>query len=376
MATKPRFRAEHVGSFLRPKELRNARDKFEGDQYREVRGSIAARELHELEDRCIRDVVALQEKVGLKVITDGDFRRRSWAQDFILAIEGTAARFTEVAIGFADEKGEKLPTLSFFVEGKLRRAKPITLADYSFLKSLTARTTKVTMPAPPILHFFGGRRAVDSVIYPDLEQFWDDLVAIYQAEIAALAAAGCSYVQLDEVILALMGDPRFRQMLTARGDDPTRTLEKYAEVINRAIARRPPGMTIAMHLCRGNNRGKWLGDGGYDFVADIMFNAIKVDAYLMEYDSPRAGDFAPLRFVPPDKAILLGLVTTKTAALESSDEIKRRIDEAAKHVAFEQLGLCPQCGFGSNFMGNPLTIEDEVKKLELVVSVVDQVWGD
>ena len=231
------------------------------------------------------------------------------------------------------------------------------------------------MPSPPIVHFFGGRLAVDESVYPDLDEFWSDLARAYREEIADLAEAGCTYVQLDECILALMCDPKFRTQLKARGDDPDTLLRTYVRVIDDALSDRPDGVFVSMHLCRGNNRGHWLGEGGYDYISDVLFNEIDVDAYFMEYDSPRAGDFGPLAGLPQGKTVVLGLVTTKSPGLEDPDALKRRIDEAALLAPLEQLALSPQCGFASHFLGNPLTRDDQRRKLDLVVRVADDVWG-
>ncbi len=370
----PPFRADHVGSLLRPPPLKAARDKLEGDHHRRVSGSRRFKELEEIENAAILEAVALQESVGLEAITDGEFRRRSWWQDFVLELDGTFIDFAEFAIEFRDPRGHKLPAPVAHVDGRICRSRGFNTDAFKFLKQHTKRTPKVTMPSPPVVHFFGGRRAIDAKIYPDLDKFWSDLAQAYREEIAALAALGCTYIQLDECILALMCDSKFRDQLQARGDDPECLVDGYAESINEAVRDRPAGMTVALHLCRGNNRGHWLGEGGYDYVSDVLFNKIKVDAFFMEYDSPRSGDFTPLRLLPKGKTAVLGLVTTKSPTLESESEIMRRIDEAQKHAPIERLALSPQCGFASHFMGNPLTPDDQRKKLELVVNVAHRVW--
>jgi methionine synthase II (cobalamin-independent) len=372
---KPPFRAEHVGSLLRPEPLRAARDRVEGDVYRTVRGSRRFKELEPLEDAAIVAAIQGQEKAGLQVITDGEMRRRSWFQDFVLEYDGTAIEFADFAIAFTDAAGHKLPSVTVRVDGKLRRRHSCGAGPFRFLASHTTRTPKITMPSPPIFHFFGGRLSIDRAAYPDLDEFWADLARSYREEIAELASLGCTYMQLDEVILAVMCDPRFRAQLAARGDDPTTLLSTYARVINDAIADRPPGVVIGMHLCRGNNRGQWMAEGGYDFVSDVLFNTVHVDAYFMEYDSPRAGDFAPLRHLPKGKTAVLGLVTTKSPALEPADALKRRIDEAARFAPLDQLALSPQCGFASHFLGNPLSPDDQWRKLERIVAVAESVWG-
>ena len=374
-AAKPPFRAEHVGSLLRPEKLKAARDRAEGDHHRRVKGSRRFSELDAIEDECIIEAIRLQEDIGMPSITDGEFRRRSWWQDFVLNLDGTFIDFAEFAIEFHDPQGHKLPAPVAHVDGKIRRTRGFNTGPYRFLRQHTRGTPKVTMPSPPVVHFFGGRLAIDKKVYPDLEEFWSDLARAYREEIAELAQLGCNYVQLDECILALMCDPKFREQLAARGDDPEKLLQTYARVINDAINPRPGGMTIGMHLCRGNNRGHWLGEGGYDFVSDVLFNQIDVDAYFMEYDSPRAGDFTPLKKLPRGKTAVLGLITSKSPVLEAKDEVRRRIAEAARCAPLEQLALSPQCGFASHFMGNPLTADDQRRKLELVVEVARETWN-
>lgn len=373
--SKPPFRADHVGSLLRPAALRAAREKAEGDHHKRVRGSRRFKELEPLENEAILDAIRLQEAVGLKAITDGEFRRRSWWQDFVLELDGTFIDFAEFAIEFTDPQGHKLPAPVAHVDGKIRRPRAYNLDGYKFLKANTRGTPKVTMPSPPVVHFFGGRLAIDPKVYPDLGEFWSDLARAYREEIADLAAAGCTYIQIDECIFALMCDPKFRAQLARRGDDPEKLLVTYAKVINESVKDRPKDLVVAMHLCRGNNRGHWLGEGGYDYISDVLFNTVDVDAFFMEYDSPRAGDFTPLKLLPKGKTAVLGLVTSKSPTLESADDIRRRIDEAAKHAPIGQLALSPQCGFASHFIGNPLTVDDERRKLDLVVRVADEVWG-
>jgi 5-methyltetrahydropteroyltriglutamate--homocysteine methyltransferase len=313
--------------------------------------------------------------LGLQVVTDGEFRRRSWWQDFVLNLTGTYIDFASFSIKFHDPKGHELPAPVAYVDGKLARSSGFNTEPFKFLQQHTHRVPKVTMPSPPVVHFFGGRLAIDSKVYPDLGAFWADLARAYREEIGELAALGCTYIQLDECILALMCDPKFRAQLQARGDEPDALVRTYARVINDAITPRPAGVTIGMHLCRGNNRGHWLGEGGYDYVSDVLFNEIGVDVYFMEYDSPRAGDFTPLRRLPRGKTAVLGLVTSKSPQLETAEAIKRRIDEAAQYAPLEQLALSPQCGFASHFMGNPLTMDDQRRKLELVVRVAAEVWS-
>jgi 5-methyltetrahydropteroyltriglutamate--homocysteine methyltransferase len=373
---KPPYRAEHVGSLLRPNALREARARVEGDYHATTRGSIRFKQLESLENDAIVDAIRLQEEIGLQSITDGEFRRRSWWQDFVLELGGTYIGFADFALEFTDPQGHKLPAPVAHVDAKIRRTHGITTDSFKFLKAHTKRTPKITMPSPPVVHFFGGNLSIDKTVYSELEEFWADLARAYREEIQDLAALGCKYIQLDECIFALMCDPKFQSQLRARGDDPDALLRTYTKVINSVLKDRPNDVTFAMHLCRGNNRGHWLAEGGYDFISEVLFNEIDVDAYFMEYDSPRAGDFRPLRQLPRGKTVVLGLVTTKTPKLESEDDIKRRIDEAAAFAPLDRLALSPQCGFASHFIGNPLSVDDERRKLELVVKVADDVWGD
>ncbi len=378
----PPFRAEHIGSLLRPGQLLRARAAAEGDQYRQASGPLQYAQLKDIEDEAIREAVRLQEDVGLDVVTDGEFRRRSWFQDFLLSISGTAITFIEsmqtisAALPFQDDSSiEKLPGHIVQVRQKLTREKPAFAEHFAFVKSVTTRTPKVSLPSPTMLHFWGGRAAIDSKVYPDLSEFWDDAVKIWVAEIEALHQRGCRYVQIDDVTFPLMCDPHGQDALRKRGDDPKEMLETYAGVLNRIAAGAPRGVTIGMHMCRGNNRGKWMGAGGYEYVSEAVFRNVSIDNFFMEYDTDRAGDFQPLRHVPRGKKVILGLVSTKTPALESRDDLKRRIDEAARYLPLDQLCLSPQCGFASNFMGNPLTIDDERRKLSLVVETAREVWG-
>jgi 5-methyltetrahydropteroyltriglutamate--homocysteine methyltransferase len=378
----PPFRAEHVGSLLRPRTLLEARAAAEGDQYRRSSGPLKYTQLKEIEDEAIRDVVRLQEDVGLEVVTDGEFRRRSWFQDFILSLTGTDITFVEssqtvsAALPFQDDVSiEKLPGHIVRVQKKLARETGIFTEHFAFLKNLTTRTPKVSLPSPSMLHFWGGRAAIDETVYPDLAEFWDDAVQIWIAEIVALHALGCRYVQLDDVTFPLICDPNGQAALRARGDDPMEILGTYASVLSRIAAGAPADMTVGMHMCRGNNRGKWMGSGGYEYVSEVVFRQVGIANYFMEYDSVRAGDFAPLRHVPAGKRVVLGLVSSKTPVLESRDVLKRRIDAAARYLPLDQLCLSPQCGFASNFMGNPVTVDDQRRKLELVVETAREVWG-
>jgi len=378
----PPFRAEHVGSLLRPANLLQARTAAEGDQYRQVSGPLKFDELRQLEDAAIIDVVKLQESVGLQVITDGEFRRRSWFQDFLLSLSGTGIQWVDAgktisaALPFqTDTTVEKLPGHLVRVTGKLKRVKPIFTEHFAFLKKQTTRTPKISIPSPSMLHFWGGRAAIDHSVYPDIEEFWDDAVTAWTAEIADLAALGCTYIQIDDVTFPLICDPHGQEALKARGDDPHAIIDTYAGVLNRIVAGTPKGVTLGMHMCRGNNRGKWMGSGGYEYVSEVVLRNVDIPNYFMEYDSDRAGDFQPLRHVPKGKHVILGLISSKTPVLESKDMIKRRIDEASKFLPLDQLCLSPQCGFASNFMGNPVTVDDEKKKLSLVVEIAREVWG-
>jgi len=378
----PPFRAEHVGSLLRPANLLQARTEAEGDQYRQVSGPLKFDQLKQLEDAAITDVVKLQESVGLEVITDGEFRRRSWFQDFLLALSGTGIQWLDAdktisaALPFQnDTTVEKLPGHLVRVTGKLKRTKPIFTEHFAYLKSQTTKTPKISIPSPSMLHFWGGRNAIDPSVYPDLEEFWNDAVTAWTAEITELAALGCRYVQIDDVTFPLICDPHGQDALKARGDDPHRIIETYASVLNRIVAGTPKSVTLGMHMCRGNNRGKWMGSGGYEYVSEVVLRNVDIPNYFMEYDSDRAGDFAPLRHVPKGKHVILGLISSKTPVLESKDTVKRRIDEAAKVLPLDQLCLSPQCGFASNFMGNPVTVDDEKRKLGLVVEIAREVWG-
>src|SRR5215831_10642455 len=370
MATRnsPPYRADHVGSFLRPPELLEAREK-------RSRGEITAGELRAVEDAAIRDVVRFQEELGLQDVTDGEFRRTYFHIDFLEQLDGveTHAGFTSQFHTKKGDVGFAPPVLK--VTGKVKHAKAIQLADFEFLKSITKRTPKVTIPSPTMLHFRGGRGGISSEAYPDLDRFFADVAAAYRDEIQALGKAGCTYLQLDDTNLAYLCDPKMREAAKTRGLDPDQLPRDYAKLINAAIAGKPAGMTICTHLCRGNFKSAWVAEGGYEPVAEVLFNELKVDGYFLEYDDPRSGDFRPLRFVPRDKTVVLGLVTTKLSELESKDDIKRRIDEAAKYAPLEQLCLSPQCGFSSTVHGNEIAREAQARKMRLVVDVAREVWG-
>jgi 5-methyltetrahydropteroyltriglutamate--homocysteine methyltransferase len=368
------FRADHVGSLLRPPELLSAREQHQG-------GTLSSASLREIEDRCIRDVAKLQEEIGLQGITDGEYRRTIWHADFLRQIEGVS-----VKEGVADGAGvarkfqsggqeiERSPT-RFYTTGHLERSRGIETDNFKYLASVTTRTPKLCIPSPTILHMRGGRDAVDKQAYPDMDHFYSDLAQVYREEIRALAELGCTYLQLDDPNMAYLCDEKMRESVRRIGEDPNQLPRIYAKLINDCIADRPANMTVCMHICRGNFRSAWAAEGGYDPVAEILFNEFKLDGFFLEYDSPRAGSFSPLRFVPQTKKIVLGLVTTKSGEMETADQLKRRIDEAAQYVPLEQLALSPQCGFSSTVLGNNISVDAEVAKLSLVVRVASEVWG-
>jgi 5-methyltetrahydropteroyltriglutamate--homocysteine methyltransferase len=367
--TTPPFRADHVGSLLRPPELIEARKKFE-------RNEITAEELRRIEQDSVRAVVKLQEEIGLQLATDGEYQRSSWHRDFLQQIGNVRMVENQLKLRFHTHEGDtEMTPPGFRIEGKLFRPKPIFVEHFKFLKSVCHVTPKITIPSPSNLHFRGGRQMVDEKAYPEMSEFFADLGKVYREEVADLAAAGCRYLQLDEVNFAYLCDPGLREQVRAIGEDPATLPQTYAKLLNSTIAEKPKDMAVAMHLCRGNSRSAWIAEGGYEPVAEVLFNAVNVDGYFLEYDSPRAGDFAPLRFVPKGKTIVLGLVTSKVPTLESKDELKRKIEEAAKYVPLDQLALSPQCGFASVLEGNKLTVADEVAKLTMIVEVAREVWG-
>jgi 5-methyltetrahydropteroyltriglutamate--homocysteine methyltransferase len=372
----PPFRADHVGSLRRPERLMKARERILGAHDLDHNfGPHNSAELHALEDEAIREVVALQENVGLNSITDGEFRRRIWWSEFLLSLDGVHGNYRGATDELRNETGHTVPMPRIEVRDRVRWRHSVNVGPFKFLKSVTRRTPKVTLPAPQTLFFFTNRNTISRAAYPDLEMLWHDLAAAYTAELEALGEAGCTYVQFDEVVTSCLCDETHRRKLRGQGQDPDALLRTYVETINRAVAQRSAGLIVAMHSCRGNYQGHWMAEGGYDPIAEYLFNEIKVDALFLEYDSPRAGSFAPLRFVPKDKTLVLGLVSTQTPQLEDSDELRRRIEEASRYVDIERLGLSPQCGFSSNYLGNPVTIEDEQRKLALVVDVAYAVWG-
>jgi 5-methyltetrahydropteroyltriglutamate--homocysteine methyltransferase len=365
----PPFRADHVGSLLRPPALLAAREKRRRDE-------IPAEELTRLEDEAIRQAVKLQEDLGFQAVTDGEFRRTLWHMDFLTQFANVAVTRSAVKVSFHTAAGdiERAPS-ALRVEGKLGRPHPIFVDHFKFVQSVARAIPKLTIPSPSILHFRGGRGAIDEQAYPDMGEFYADLARVYSEEVRDLGEAGCRYLQLDEVNFAYLCDPKLRAEVHNIGEDPDTLPHTYARLINDSIATRPKDMAVSMHLCRGNFEGAWLAEGGYEPVAEILFNEIDVTGYFLEYDSERSGDFKPLRFVPKGKTVVLGLVTTKSGKLESKDELKRRIDEAARYVPLEQLALSPQCGFASGERGNKLTVDEEIAKLRLVVEVAREVWG-
>jgi len=367
--TKPPFHADHVGSFLRPAELIAARDAY-------AAGTIDAATLRAAEDVAIRDVVAFQEGVGLKAISDGEFRRKFFHTDFLLQLDGIEEQGgMEVQFQNAIGKDVHFAPPKMVVSGKIAHAKPIQRADYEFLASIVSETAKVTIPSPTMLHFRAGREGISEAVYPDMKDFFADVASAYQEEVADLAAAGCRYLQLDDTNLAYLCDDKQRENARKRGLDPDDLPRHYAKMINDALATAPEDMFTAMHLCRGNFRSSWAAEGGYEPVAEIMFNEVDIDSFLLEYDDARSGDFAPLRFLPKGKQVVLGLVTTKLGELETRDEILRRIDEAAKFAPLDQLALSPQCGFASTVHGNDIAFDQQTAKMELVMAVSAEVWG-
>jgi len=365
-STTPRFRAEHIGSLLRPKKLT--------ESYRSFRtGQMPNFEFDPIRDQAIRDAVALQEGLGFQVITDGEFRRASYWSHLVSAISGLTVRPS--LFDFRDAKGDKQPFIAPHVSGRLARSHGLSTDEYAFLAKCTKRTGKITLPSPSTLHFWRGREAVNPAAYRDLGAFFGDIATLYREELAELAKLGCTYVQFDEVPLTMMCDPNVCTAMRQRGEDPDTLIGFYVTALNDAIRQRPKGMTIGLHMCRGNFRGKWLAEGGYEPIAERVFAQVEVDHFLLEFDTPRAGGFEPLRFVPKTKGVVLGLVCSKTSLLEKLDDLRKRVDEAAKQVPLERLGVSPQCGFASAVTGNPVTEEVEKQKLALVTELARKVWG-
>lgn len=367
---------DHVGSLLRPMALRQARERLLGTHDADHNlGPHTNAALRAIEDEHVRDVVRFQEDIGLDIVTDGDFRRRSWWTDFFLSLTGIRISYMgRNPLRMINAAGEVRPMAGIEVFDRIAWRRSSVVDGFRFLKSVTSRVPKVTLPGPPMVHFLRDRDFVPSV-YPDMDAFWQDMVAAYRAELKALAEAGCRFVQIDECMLAFLCDPRHRDMSRSRGEDPDALIRIYTEVIDQAVAERPRDMLVAMHMCRGNMNAFWGAAGGYDLVADAVFNMRGIDILLLEYDTERAGDFRPLARVPKGKQVLLGLVSTKDRRLEDRDHLLRRVEAAAKEIDLQQLGVCPQCGFSTNLFGTDFSIDDERRKLELLVAVKRQVWG-
>jgi 5-methyltetrahydropteroyltriglutamate--homocysteine methyltransferase len=359
------FRADHVGSLLRPQELKDARAKL-------AAGAISREELRAVEDRFIQDLIAKEEAVGLQSITDGELRRSFWHLDFLEGLEGVEGYEADQGIQF---KGGQTKARALRVRGKVGFRGHSFLEHFKFVRDHTSKTAKITIPSPSVLHYRGGRKAVSTSVYPNMDGFYHDVGQAYKRALMAFGEAGCKYLQLDETNFVYLCDPEQRQMLKDRGDDPETLPAIYAGMINAAISGRPADMRMTMHLCRGNFRSMWIAEGGYEPVADVLFNRINIDAYFMEWDTERAGGFEPLRLVPKNKLVVLGIVTTKTGTLESKDSLKRRLDEASKFIDLDQLCLSPQCGFASTEEGNVLAEEEQWAKLRMIVELAEEVWG-
>jgi 5-methyltetrahydropteroyltriglutamate--homocysteine methyltransferase len=370
MRSTPPFRADHVGSLLRPPQLLAAREDF-------ASGRIDRAQLRAVEDDAISDTVRMQEAVGLQSATDGEFRRASWHMDFIYQLGGITKAPGNLAVKFRNASGTiEFTPAAMQVSGKIRLDHTIFDSDFAYLQSVvTSATPKLTIPSPNMVHYRGGPAAIDHDAYPDLGEFWSDLSAAYADEVRRLADLGCTYLQLDDTSLAYLNDPAQRAEIAERGEDAEHLHLRYIRQVNDAVAGRPEGMAVTTHMCRGNFQSSWVAEGGYDFVAEALFGELAVDGFFLEFDDERSGGFEPLRFVPAGKMVVLGLVTTKRGKLESKDELKRRIDEAAKYVPLDQLCLSPQCGFSSTVEGNALTREEQAAKLRLVVETAAEVWG-
>ena len=371
---RPPFRADHVGSLLRPKQLLEARA-------RHAAGEIDTEALREQEDLAVAEVVALQRDAGLQTATDGEMRRTSWHMDFIYQLEGVDRTDEKLQVHFHNAEGDlDFESAALRVHDRVRLGDTIFGDAFAFLQetvrqSAPGLTPKLTIPSPSMVHYRGGRAAIDERVYPELGPFWDDLTAAYAEEVRRLADLGCTYLQLDDTSLAYLNDPKQRELVAAQGSDADHQHEQYIRTINAAIADRPEGLHVTTHMCRGNYRSSGAAEGGYDFVAEALFSELAVDGFFLEYDDERSGGFEPLRFVPAGKQVVLGLVTTKRGRLEDKDDLKRRIDEASRFVPLDQLCLSPQCGFSSTVEGNTLTLDEELAKLRLVVEVAEDVWS-
>ena len=369
--TRPPFRADHVGSLLRPQRLHEARE-------RHAAGEIDAAELRSIEDAAIRKAVHKQEEVGLRAVSDGEFRRASWHMDFIYQLDGITHEAGHIAIKFMNEDGEiEFTPAALHINGKLGVSKTIFGNDFAFLRdTATTSVPKLTIPSPSMVHYRGGKAALDPDVYPDLDSFWTDLVDAYEEQVRRLHELGCTYLQFDDTSLAYMNDPHEREYVASIGGDPKNQHLDYIRHLNHVLADRPTGMSVTTHACKGNFRSSWAAEGGWDFVAEALLNELEVDGFFMEWDDERSGGFEPLRFLPKgDKQVVLGLVTTKRGELESRDELLRKLEEASKYAPIEQLCLSPQCGFASTVEGNALSEEEQWAKLRLVVEVAEEVWG-
>jgi 5-methyltetrahydropteroyltriglutamate--homocysteine methyltransferase len=368
--TRPPFRADHVGSLLRPRHLLQARDDH-------TSGKIDDAELRGIEDEAIRGIVQMQEEVGLQSATDGEFRRASWHMDFIYQLDGITKEAGHIAVKFFNPDGEvEFTPAALHVDGKIGVSKTIFGDAFEFLRScVTTNVPKLTIPSPSMVHYRGGKASIDESVYPTMDEFWADLTAAYRDEVRRLGELGCTYLQFDDTSLAYMNDPHQREYIASIGGDPERQHVEYIHHINEALAERPDGMSVTTHMCRGNFRSSWAAEGGYEYVAEALFSELEVDGFFMEWDDERSGGFEPLRLVPKGKQVVLGLVTTKRGELEDREVLLRRIDEASQYVDVDQLCLSPQCGFSSTFEGNDLTYDQQVAKLRLIVEVANEVWG-
>ncbi|WP_326567857.1 5-methyltetrahydropteroyltriglutamate--homocysteine S-methyltransferase [Amycolatopsis rhabdoformis] len=371
MTPRPPFRADHVGSLLRPPVLREARRS-------RAAGEITAEQLRAVEDDAIRDVIKMQKVAGLSSATDGEFRRASWHMDFIYALGGISKSDERLHVKFHNLAGDlEFSPPGLQVDGRVRLDEPIFAEHFAFLKSHVddGITPKLTIPSPSMVYYRGGRAAVSETVYPDLEEFFADLSTAYAAQVGAMAELGCQYLQLDDTSLAYLNDPTQRELVARMGGDPDTLHLRNIKTINAALAGKPADLAVTTHLCRGNFRSSWAASGSYEFVAEAVFGELAVDGFFLEYDDERSGGFEPLRFVPAGKRVVLGLVTTKRPELEDPDALVRRIEEASRFVDIDQLCLSPQCGFSSTEEGNELTTDDQLRKLELIVSTAERVWG-
>ncbi len=365
MTAKPPFRGDHVGSLLRPQRLHEARAKFQ-------KGEIPREALTAVEDECIREAVQKQENVGIKGVTDGEFRRTMWHYDYLLSLEGIEEKAEHQGPAFADG----LTFGSLLTTGKISNPKGIMLDHFQYLKSVATVTPKFNIPSTSLAYHRGGRKLIDQDVYPDIEEFWQDLTTAYQRELEMLSEQGCRYLQIDDTTFAMLCDPKVRNQMVERGDEPDDLILRYAQTITKVLAERPADLGATVHMCRGNNKSSWLAEGGYEPVAETMFGNVEIDGFFMEWDTDRAGDFQPLRYAPKDTRIVLGLISSKFPQLEAKDDLKRRIDEAAQYVPLENLCLSPQCGFASTVEGNLMSEDDQWRKLALVVETAEEVWGE